>query len=296
MSDKHAGPHKNDITVYIIVHELFAIYMAQHHISLLPPVVPPCVTKEQSHDHKYRIARFKEGKWIDEQDMVQHDTYTIDGLVGRKQAATSLPCHDGSSPFPHGQFQRSNVQPFCTWTLPIPKFIHQLRIVRIPDDSRPLFTGDPHGDAINAQLTGISVVQAFEYLKDPAKDLAIANGSGPLKIDCSPDSATKKVNIHLWAQLEDESGMDDQMANEHATKATRAVVDLFTGIEIEPGEHSLSLDDQSVTQVSMPQGIRFPELMTLSERFQLKGIRTLETIECSARTCGHGGTLYVAAK
>jgi hypothetical protein len=45
----------------------------------------------------------------------------------------------------------------------------------------------------------------------------------------------------------------------------------------------------------MPLGIRFPELMTLAEKFVLCPDRGEDNAECTGKTCGHGGNLFVEA-
>jgi hypothetical protein len=168
--------------------------------------------------------------------------------------------------------------------------------VNIPWSARPLFTGSPHGDEANEKVTAISLVQVFEYEKNSREDLKIVGKSGvPNPIDLTPQDDPKTVNIHRWAQLEDETGISDEMADRHAHDATHAVKGLFHGLNLEGGARSLSVDDAHEVQRPIPLGIRYPELMTLAERFQMLPSKTDHKMFCSARTCGHGGTLYIGA-
>jgi len=286
---------------YLIVHELFGVIFNGKHIKLVTPVVGPHVMKDdrgQKHEHKheYRIARFKGGKWVSEVSMVQNENYELRGVVPRRAVATNVPCHAEFSPHPPGKLALDpNHKPYCTWTLPLPKKIHQLRLVSVRDSDRPIFTGDPHGDAVDAQLGAVSLAQAFEYEVASEKDFGIFNSKGKVKdLNYSPDDKNKPptVNLHLWAQLENELGMDDKQANAHASMSTGALVDLFKDLQM-TGTKSLSVNDCFSTQLQMPQGIRFPELMTLAEKFVLLSGRGEENVECTGKTCGHGGNLFV---
>jgi hypothetical protein len=284
------------IVVYLIVHELFGVLFNGKKMTLVTPVVKPHTDSGgHVHEHKYKVSRFKDGKWHHEVDMVQNEVYRLQGVKVRTAVATNIPCHSEFSPHPPGKFElNSSPKPFCTWELPLPKQIHQLRLVSIPECERPVFLGDPHGDAVETQLNAISLVHAFEYEGLPGKDVKITDESGhPLKLDYKPDKTTRTINLHLWAQLEDESGMNEKMANEHAAQATDALVALFKGLVMH-GTRSLSIDNFHTTQVRMPPGIRFPELMTLAEKFTMLGNRLVENIECTGKTCGHGGNLYVS--
>jgi hypothetical protein len=288
--------------VYLIVHELFGVLFKHSHrqIELVTPVVPPNdATGESGHGrkHEYRIARFKEGKWIEEIQMEHGARYELRGVTHRKAVSTDVPCHQEFSPHPLGTFKlKGDEQPYCKWFLPLPKAIHQLRLISIRDHDRPIFAGDPHGDAVDARLKAISLVQAFEYeLESPDKFGVYLEGE-KVQLDYNPDTKSapplKTINLHIWAQLEDESGMDEAGANEHASMATDELVKLFDGIVMK-GNKSLSISDCHSEQLRMPAGIRYPELMTLSEKFVLNS-RKEEAVECTGKTCGHGGNLFVA--
>jgi hypothetical protein len=285
--------------VYLIVHELFGIFMSSNKMTLVTPFVshPDPSNPKLVFTHKYILARFKDGTWQRDLLMNKDDHYTIDGVVLRSTPATSLPCHAKFSPHPCGKFSLSRThKSHVTWELPIPKHIHQLRTVAIPETCRQLFSGDPHGDAIDAQLNGISLVHVFEYDMDPesAVRVNVKNGDSeptPVKIDCRLDTDSNSINLHLWAQLENEAGMTDP--DDHSQMASRALVALFEGIHIDPGAHSLSIDNLYPTQASTPFGVRLPELMTLAEKKHFFPGRDHARISCTARTCGHGGNLYV---
>jgi len=289
------------ITVYLIVHELFGALFDGKKILLVTPIVKGHVDEQgHVHEHQYKIARFKEGKWQHDVKMDLNETYELRGVVPRHATSTSVPCHSEFSPHPPGKFQLNpNNQPYCTWQLSLPKQIHQLRLIAIPDCDRPVFRGDPHGDTVEVQLCAVSLVHAFEYERVSEEEFGIFSKNGEVKgLDYLPDTVTKTINLHLWAQLEDESGMDQRKADEHAAKATKALVALFQengkALNME-GLKSLSIDNGHSTQVRTPLGIRFPELMTLAERFTLLGGRHMEDIECTGKTCGHGGNLYLNA-
>jgi hypothetical protein len=274
-----------NMVVYLVVHELFGILYSGHAITLVTPVIE---------EHKYKIARFKNGVFLAPVDMGRDHCYSLHGVVPRTGCATSIPAHPEFNPNPAGKFSLSpNHQPFCRWELPQPKQVHQVRLLSIPEKCRPLFMDDPHGDAVDAQLNAISLVQVIEYEQPEAGAVAILDGDGKrLNLDYSPDTATHTVNLHLWAQQEKESGMTDPMANAHATKTTAALVALIDGLKMK-GHWSLSVDNSCSTQTQMPEGIRYTELMTLTEKFTLRETRSDETILCTAKTCGHGGNIFI---
>jgi hypothetical protein len=226
--------------------------------------------------------------------MARGAVYELKGVAPRHPTASTVPCHSEYSPHPIGKLQLNpDKEPYCRWELSLPKYIHQLRLISIPECDRPNFVGDPQGDAIEAQLGAISLVHAFEYERLPESKVKIIDQEGKSPdLNYEPDAVTKTINLHLWAQLEDESGMDDDMANQHAAQATDALVELFKGLVLK-GRKSLSIDNGHTTQIRMPLGIRFAELMTLAEKFTLLGGKHQDAIDCTGRTCGHGGNLYV---
>ena len=229
--------------------------------------------------------------------MLHGEVYRLQGVKPRTATATHIPCHPEFSPTPPGTFTLNPLhKPFCRWDLYFPRLIHQLRMVSIPESSRPVFIGDPHGDAIEAQLNTISLVHAFEYEHMDGEDVAILDKDGDiLPLDYDADTKTNTVNLHLLAQLEDESGMSDCDADAHAAAATAAMAALFNGMAL-GGTHSLSIDDIYQTQARMPAGIAFIELLTLAEIFALKEGRFEENLFCTHKTCGYGGNLYVNVK
>jgi hypothetical protein len=99
--------------------------------------------------------------------------------------------------------------------------------------------------------------------------------------------------LHLWAQLENELGMGDMQANAHASMSTGALVDLFRDLEMK-GTKSLSVNELLLNAIAISTGIRFPELMTLAEKFVLVGGRGEENVECTGKMCGHSGNLFVS--
>ena len=286
-------------TVYLIVHELFGVIFNGKTIELVTPVVPPPgMPHDHGHEHQYRIGRFKEGKWTSEVPMRRNEKYKLRGVVPRHAVATNVPCHAEFTPHPPGKLKLDpKKKPYCAWTLPLPKKIHQLRLVSVRDSDRPVFTGDPHGDAVEAQLSAVSLAQAFEYELASQNEFGIFDSKGKVKgLDYTPDNKNKPptINLHLWAQLENELGMSDDQANAHASMSTGELVKLFKDL-VMGGTKSLSVNDCHSTQLQMPLGIRFPELMTLAEKFVLCPNRGEENVECTGKTCGHGGNLFVSA-
>jgi hypothetical protein len=87
----------DSVTVYVIVHELFGIYVTKDSIALLPPDVPPCTLmkegKDQEHrHHKYAYARYKNGRWVSpDQLMTRNEVYSIHGLTAGNMPKTDPP-------------------------------------------------------------------------------------------------------------------------------------------------------------------------------------------------------------
>jgi hypothetical protein len=281
--------------VYLIVHELFGIFFQDSGITLVTPHIEP--TRNMP-GHTYKIGRFIDGHWWKSDVLMHHNgIYTLQGVLPRISAATDIPCHLSYSPHPKGSFKlKKGGHTYCHWDLPIPKNIHQLRLVSIPDASRPLFKGDPHGDAVEAALGAISLAQAFEYDRDYSEEVGIYEGPRKVTgISYEPDSQSKSINLHIWAQIEDESGMTEKEAQDHATMATQCLVDLFTPkmAMTAGGQLSLSTDNAHSSQTQIPPGIRYTELITLAEKFALLNPKPSGHLECTHKTCGNGGTLYV---
>jgi hypothetical protein len=286
---------QNTTTIYLIIHELFGIAVDGDHIELVTPVIPThSHSHGHAHTHTYKIGRFKDGKWQADVKMDQDEVYELKGIAPRQATATTIPCHSEFSPHPSRRHQLSKTKkPFCTWKLSLPRRIHQLRLVSIPECDRPIFAGDPDGDEVESQLSAISLAQAFEYELMSADKFGIFTSKGKVGgLDYQPDKVTNTINLHIWAQLEDESGMSEKEAQIHASEATGALVELFDHLEME-GTKSLSVDNHYSTQLRMPPGVRFPELMTLAEKFTLLGNKLTDDIECTAKTCGNGGNLYI---
>jgi hypothetical protein len=87
--------------------------------------------------------------------------------------------------------------------------------------------------------------------------------------------------------------MGDMQANAHASMSTGALVDLFRDLEMK-GTKSLSVNELLLNAIAISTGIRFPELMTLAEKFVLVGGRGEENVECTGKMSGHGGNLFVS--
>jgi hypothetical protein len=303
MTDDKCQKLKPETTkVYLVVHEIFGIFTSCDKVTLVTPYVsmPDPSDPKKMLTHTYAMARFNGGKWISQDwTMNRDDLYTLDGVLPRESSATPLPCRSDFSPHPTGKFSLSKAnRSYLTWELPIPKHIHQLRTVAIPETCRQLFLGDPHGDAVDAQLNAISLVHVFEYDKDPDTPVRVnvkRSHKEPtsVDIDCSVDEETNSINLHLWAQLKNEVGMDGDDANAHAKMATDALIALFNGIQMEGGVYSLSIDNLYSVQSPMPLGVRMLELMTLAERSRLIPTKSDAHIFCTYKTCGHGGTVYV---
>jgi hypothetical protein len=275
--------------VYLIVHELFGIVFRNGRILLVTPDVSGCAVDGQP-GHTYKIGRFKEGKWLTDRLMTQGRTYSLQGVAKGKMTAANTPSHPEYNAHPPGNFASTTTPPYCQWDLLPPHEIHQLRLLSIP--TRPLFTGVPEGNAVERQIKAIGLVQVFAY-KAASDRLQIVDDKGKtVDLDYSPDSVTKTVNLHVWAEIEDESGMDDEMANMHSACATKALANLFTDLHME-GKRSLATDNWFPTQLPMPEGVRFIELLTLGERFALRHGDEKLGILCTPRTCGHGSNFFV---
>jgi hypothetical protein len=303
----------NTTKVYLVVHELFGVlfkpphhhepgHHPEHHhhpITLVTPVVRhKCKDDDgQEHEHVYKIARFKQGTWVSEKPMQRDEHYTLCGVVPRTAVATNVPCHPEFSPHPPGNFKLNPAKkPYCTWRLPLPRNIHQLRTVSVRDADRPIFTGDPQGDEVDAQMNAVSLAQVFEYELESQERFGIFDShNNRVDLDYSPDdkNSPPTINLHLWAQLENETDMSEECANEHARMATRALVELFEDLTMQGGQTSLSINDLYTTQTQMPVGVRFVELMTLAERFVLQRVHIDPKVFCTGKTCGHGGNLFV---
>ena len=315
-------------TLYLVVHEVFGIHVrpnaaVNEQIQLVTPVVPAMQMPggNTMPEHIYKVARFKNGSWWPlttnpttgplpnrtDYPMGKGATYSIGGVKMSPPNAQFPP--DGVDSqynpcVPDKYDLDPNVQPHCTWKLPLPKTIHQLRLISIPGSARPLYLGSTTGSALNAQLkNAISLVQVFEYEIDPGQELAIfksENGGVEVKvteIDYTLGAFEQSINLHVWAQVEDERGINDGMADGHAALVVKLMVTLFKGLQFVAGNHSLSINDLYSVQNKMPDGLAFLELMTLAEKFRMQtavNVKKNPKINfCSARTCGHGGTLYV---
>jgi|HubBroStandDraft_4_1064222.scaffolds.fasta_scaffold13379_2 hypothetical protein len=294
-------------TVHLFIHELFGIYQQKSGVQLLTPVVPKMKSHKMHPGHTYKIARFKYRTWQKpDVKMRQGHSYTLSGVLPGPGTTATVPPDYEYNAHPGESFELSTEEPYCRWNLKPPSQIYQLRLLTITHADRPLFTGK-HGKPINDQVKAISLVQVFEYTRDPDEKLQIIDETTgrPIKMDYGLDPVTNSVNLHLWAQIENEAGMTDKMAAAHSQSATKVLVALFQDLDIQ-GEHSLSVDNLYSTQLPMPAGsVRFVELMTLSERFALlhpgkTGAKSKMAAKpakfqvfCSGKTCGEGSNLFV---
>jgi hypothetical protein len=280
--------------VYLIIHELFGIQAVRSRVRLVTPDVSNCGDKDhQMHaHHTYKIARYKDGVWQKPDVAMRKDrVYRLIGVTPGKAIAARVPQHPEFNAHPNGKFALSGIPPYCQWDLDSPAQIYQVRLLSIPD--RPLFTGRD-GLSVDKEVKAIGLVQVFEYAIDSTEDLHIVDDQNvPIKMDYAKDQKTGTVNLHLWAQIEDESQMSDEDAKKHSICATEALKDLFQGLDLH-GQYSLSVDKWFESQLPIPDGIRFAELMTLSERFamQQQGKGSFKIL-CSAKTCGHGSNLFI---
>jgi hypothetical protein len=299
-----------DVKVYLFIHELFGIYSQGSGIQLLTPDLSKgCKNpKHTMHKHHtYKMARFKYRTWVQPDiKMRKGHLYRLSGVQPGALKASAVPPHDRYNAHPNRAVGLKDA-PYCRWQLPVPSQIYQLRLLKIPN--RPLFKGKD-GDIIEKQLEAISLVQVFEYEPDGKPIQIIDDRDGRIDMDYGLDEVTNSVNLHLWAQIENEAGMTDQEADEHSQCASAALMSLFNGLDVQ-GLYSLSTDDWYGRQLEMPKSnaIRFVELMSLSERFALrhvlpqrkgkalKGRQPLGKFEvrCSGKTCGLGSNLFVDA-
>ncbi len=297
--------------VFLFIHELFGIYSQNSRIQLLTPDVSSACknAKHKMHKrHTYKIARFKNRTWSQpDVRMRRGHCYRLSGVEAGSLKAGGVPPDCTYNAHPNRPFQLAQT-PYCHWDLDMPSKIHQLRLLNTPD--RPLFKGTD-GDAIEKQVKAISLVQVFEYVPNGKKIEIIDNQDGPIRMDYKVDKITDSINLHIWAEIENEAGMTDAMADEHSKCATAALMALFKGLDVQ-GQHSLSIDNWYPTQVQMPGGnaVRFVELMSLSERFALRHPSTQGKgdglkangkdgkfeVLCSGKTCGKGSNFFVDGK
>jgi hypothetical protein len=292
--------HMTDIkAVYLIIHELFGVIANGSGIHLVTPEVSECCPSDKGRKppahkgHTYKIARFKEGGWVGNDVMMERGrTYTLQGVPKTKAGAMGVPPYPEFSPFPRGTFPlRPKPDLHCDWRLPLPQKIHQVREVAIV--SRPLFTGDPEGNAVEKELKAVSVLQVYQYDRDSSTPLQILDDQGKkVGLDYSPDKFTSSVNIHLWAQIEDESDMDPDAATKHSIHATKKLVGLFTGLHME-AHASVATNTFFETQLPIPDDIAFVELMTLAERFAMRAHQERPSPRCIGKTCGAAGNLFM---
>jgi hypothetical protein len=284
--------------VYLIVHELFGVIANDSGIRLVTPEVSDCCPSDKGRKpaahkgHTYKIARFKEGAWVGNDVVMERGrTYTLQGVPKTSARAMAGPPYPEFSPFPRGAFPlKADADFHCEWRLELPRTVNQVREVAIV--SRPLFTGDPEGNAVEKELKAVSVLQVFQYDRDPSTTLQILDDNGKkVDVDYGPDKFTSSVNIHLWAQLEDESDMDEAAATAHSIHATKKLVGLFTGLHMD-AHASVATNTFFGTQLPIPDDIAFIELMTLPERFAMRTHQERPSPRCIGKTCGAAGNLF----
>jgi len=317
--------------VYLFIHELFGVIWSKDEscVHLVTPHIAPMTmpndagTEVKMPGHTYKIGRFKNRQWLGngEHSMKPGGIYRLKGICPGPPVALDSLLKSQYSAFPKNTFKPPDETvpyspdgstPHCHWVLPLPNKIHQLRRTTVtknpPPD--PYFCGGADGDDVQNKIKtdcAISIVQVFEYSPDSSiLPTIIENYSGttsPLRtINYKPDPATKTVNLHIWAQMENETSMDDGMANKHATEACDALVQLFNGMLLKC-TGSLSSDKLANCQPEMPSGIEFVELMTLSERYSLTHPYKQHKHKldgkygpyCTPTTCGPGTNIYACS-
>jgi hypothetical protein len=299
--------------VYLFIHELFGVFWTKNHVQLVTPHLPP-MKKMGMPGHTYKIARFKDRQWRLENDVLMNQCceYKLHGVADNSRVPLKHMLDNSHSALPLGGFDPPDMPPespskpdptipHCRWILPFPNKIHQLRLIGIPRRLSPFFTLPPHGEQVENDIqSAFSIVQVFEYLPHPHSLPCITERRGDdqktLPIDCRPDTATGTVNLHLWAQMEDESSITSVgAANDHARCACEALVALFHGLQLDV-RYSIGTDNFFESQPAMPYGIQFAELLTLSERFTLAQKRAPLDGEfhpdCVPSTCGSGTNIY----
>lgn len=295
--------------VYLVIHELFGMFFHDKHVQLVTPDIPACKNNNHTmhHKHTYKFGRFKESLWQTDAKMKSGEKYTLQGVKLGCKSVSQTSFSRKYNAQPHRTLNLSSKSlPYCQLCVPMPKRIHQVRLLSI---TKPVFIGGD-GGPMNKEIKAISLVQIFEYDADNGKELKIVDKRGnKVDLDYDRDKVTDNVNLHIWASIENESGMDDDMANAHAKCASEALFNLFDTLDL-GGKGSLSIDTWYKTQLKMPPNVHFTELMTLAERFDItsshpsrkasgRSGRRLSPanrvhVECSAKTCGEGGNLYVS--
>jgi hypothetical protein len=297
--------------VYLVIHELFGMLFQDSHVELVTPNIPACKNDRHTmhHRHTYKFGRFKESLWRADAKMRRGEKYMLQGVKPGCSSLSQTSFCPKYNARPHRPLSPSKKPlPYCQLSVPIPKQIYQVRLLSI---SGPVFGSGGDGDPMNKEIEAISLVQVFEYDADNGKELKIVDKRGhKVDLDYRPDTVNdaNNVNLHMWASIENESGMDDDMANEHAKCASDALFSLFDTLKLK-GTGSLSVDACNKVQLAMPPNVHFTELMTLAERFDItsshpnrkasgRSGRKLSLankvhVMCSAKTCGEGGNLYV---
>jgi hypothetical protein len=267
--------------VYLFVHELFGVSIGNEDITLVTPRV--------GGEHSYKLAQFADGTWSGLKDMEDGATYQLKGVIAGRTTSFPDPC----SPCPDGEFSIRANAAFCTWKLEFPRQVHRLRLVDI-NSVRPLF-GRKHGEYVDSYLRAVSIVQVFEYLPDGTDVRVVRTLAGKeSSTTFEPDELTHTINLHVWAELEHAHFANPGQAIKHAIEAFKSLADLFSGLEM-TGLNAVPTDRLFADQPPMPEGVRFVELMTLSEIHNVRGPISESAVgkRWTPKTCGVAGNLYV---
>ena len=276
--------------VYLVVHEFFGVSLGKQEWTLVTPDI--AARGQTNHGHEYKLARFKSGQWVGKKTDLCKGTYSLEGV---KQGYSSP--LDNFSPCPPGQFHLDAKGGYCQWIVPRPSKIHQLRLVDIKE-SRPLFCGKV-GSEVDANLEAASIVQVFEYVPNASPiQVVVTRENGEcdrVELDYTADEITRTVNLHIWASLAHDSNTNDSEAIAHAKYVFGKLAHLIDGLEMHAAS-AVAVDATYSYQRPMPHGLRFAELLTLSEDYRVRRPEDhVVDIQCTPRTCGVAGNLFVHA-
>jgi hypothetical protein len=167
--------------------------------------------------------------------------------------------------------------------------MHQLRQVDLRR-VRPLFTGSD-GAEVEKTLEAASLVVVFEYVPD-GSPLRVLEDGKPIVIDTETDPDTRTVNFHIWASLGRLQHPTDSEGIAHAKHAFSELVKLFPDLDMRPIS-AVATDDVHARQRPLPEGLGFIELLSLSEIYRVQGSAGEFETDCTPRTCGVAGNLFV---
>jgi hypothetical protein len=287
--------------VYLVIHELFGVSIEKDRVFLVTPKVTCSELDAHAHGHEYVSAQFKDGAFrFDAYGMAEGATYQLRGILPGR--APVFP--DSFNPCPGKEFSRCGT-PFCTWELPFPRKIHQLRLVDI-ETSKPLFAG-ADGEYVDDRLRAVSIVQVFEYLPngDEVQIVTTPKEGEPKKQTYQVDPMTHTVNLHIWAEIGHPHFGSTGEAIQHSIRAFNALRSLFHGLDM-IALNAVPTDPLHGMQPPLPEGFRFVEMLTLPE---LRDSRKYSVTDSQSetqeheegvirprwtpRTCGVAGNLYV---